>query len=323
MDTLAIAKILEENYEKEAYKYTKIIEKDSIQSIYQYIYSTIEENEYMPTAVMDKIFGELYQKGTQAEKFNLFYLYYFNTITTETIFQDYLQTNSNLNYFNNYWNAIDFNNLESLSSCRQKDVQQLATILLTNHYTIQENYPEMLVYFDWGYFLDKFESILDKEIIDFVKLLDTSTDLIINPHMEDYNALVSIWFLHEFETYIKGTNNVYMKGAAQSIYEQHLAFFTGQFSSDLIIETTEEGSYLSPSVIIAYKQYIDLYPDDYTTALLKEILEVCNYAGEMSTDDLVTNFGELMTSFINDSGWLVNEATNWNNEEIITEGPAK
>lgn len=304
LSTEEIFNNLNNEYEKEAYKYTKILENDKIEDIYNYMLSSIKENEYYPTEVMDYTFKTLFPKATYNEKINLFFLYYQNTVVTEEIFYDYLNINGVKNYFDTYWNGYDFNTLEGISNCRQKDIQYLLLTIKANDYYVKENFPEILIRYDWDLFIEKFGDILDEDYIKFAKLLAESNEMIVNPNMNKYNPLISLWFVHNYEDYIKNASNEYLKAGAQSIYEQHLDLFLGQYNSSFILN--DDGTSLISDVLIAYQTYIELYPNDYTSKLLEEVFDLVY---NDTTGNLISNIGNLENSFVDEAEWLVDDSS--------------
>lgn len=303
-----------DSYNKEANRYSKIINDNSIENIYNYLKPSIEVGEYYPTIVMDKFFSELFPKATQAEKINLFYLYYQNIQTAEQTYYDYLNLDNTLSYFNNYWNGYDFNTLEGIDNCKQKELQYYMMIMKANGFSIDSNYPEMRVLFDWDSFLEKYSDILDDEYIKFVNLQNEGQKMIINPNGKGYNSLIPIWYIHQYEEFIKSTNNYYLKSAGQTIYEQYLNFFLGLYDSDFVLEDDT----IAEQVLVSYQYYIDLYKDDETTTLLRKLVKFASNE-EVTGDEIIEYFKSSKEAFINDSTWLVDNADVNNDYKNTTE----
>lgn len=294
--------LIEEEGLKEAKKYDKILENESIKDIYDYLVIDLDNNMLFSTVVMDYIFENLYVKATANEKFNLFYLYYYNMSCLEDEYTEYLKNPYNLQWLNLNYNGYDLNSLEGISKIKDRPILRSTLInMKVNGLKIFNNYPSMEAQFDYDLFIDKFEDILDKEYIDYCKLLSESQTVILNPGGQSFNYLGEIWYLHNFETFIKNCDNIYLKGAAQDIYEQNLALFFGQYDDSLFYSDTS--SYVvNNNLIITLNSYLELYPNDSTAILCEKALDLIETNN--GKYDIIDTLNSYINQFINDANWL-------------------
>jgi hypothetical protein len=171
--------------------------------------------------------------------------------------------------------------------------------------------------FDYEEFILKYEDILDAEYIDYCRLLDDAQDIILNPGGKGFNYLGEIWYLHSFETFIKNCKNVYLKGAAQGIYEQNLALFLGQYNSSLFY--SDDKFTVMDDFITAAEGYIIRYPEDETAKICEYVL---NLVYEYPNKDILGKINTYLREYIDDADWLpldsaISEPQEIYKEEII------
>lgn len=296
-----IYKQLEKNINLEVNKY-KYIPEEKEEDIISFLTEKVK-SQNVPVSAMDYVFQNCFETMNEQNKFFLFSLYYqnynkyidrYNRALDDVVYQNYLYE---LNYKNDINDMIVINKIEDIT------LRTILSELRLNNIKIIMNdvYPQL--YFDYETFLNRFNTILPKDYIDFCKLEFEGSKSILNPgHVEiDMNKI--IWYLNSYKEYIETTNNEELKKSAINIFQKALGLYLG--TSEMGQYYTDSDNYkVSDTFTNSYEKYVKEHSDNDLSNLINDILVLIKEKSNKG-ENILVDIDSMIYNYLNDKGWIV------------------